>query len=549
MNKTRILVADAWPYVNGKLHIGHLAGHVLPADIFARFNRFIGNEVLFVSGSDCYGTPITVEADKRGTTPQAIVDEYHPAIVELYQTYGISYDLYTKTATLNHTKVVQDMFVALCEHGYISIGSSQQYYDGSQKRFLPDRYVEGVCVHCGFVGARSDQCDNCGRVLSPGELKNPVSKLTNKPVELRETEHYFLDLPKLSPMLEAFVEKREKNWRPWVREETRGWLKRGLEPRAITRDLEWGIPIPVERLPQELRIEGVDRKRIYVWFDAVIGYLSASIEWGEKNDAWKPFWYPNDDIPTKHYYFMGKDNLVFHTLFWPAQLYGYDEHIHLPDEYPINQYLNLGGHKFSKSRGVIVDSRDIAQQYGVDPVRFYITSILPEQADANFTWEDFHRFYNDIMIGTFGNFLNRVLTLAQDMTWTQKPVIDTSIQQGITELITARQHLSACEFKAYVARLLAAAAIGNKYIDTQKPWKLDRKSVEYQSVIGNALCLVVGIAIAVVPLIPETATKLQQMLGVSIAQWEEDLTSQIAGIVTQAHVEGVAPLFKKLELQ
>ncbi len=548
MNKTRILVADAWPYVNGKLHIGHLAGHVVPADIFARFNRFIGNEVLFVSGSDCYGTPITVEADKRGTTPQAIVDEYHPAIVELYKIYGISYDLYTKTATPNHTKVVQDMFVALCEHGYISIGSSQQYYDASQKRFLPDRYVEGVCVHCGFVGARSDQCDNCGRVLSPGELKNPVSKLTNKPVELRETEHYFLDLPKLSPILEAFVEKREKNWRSWVREETRGWLKQGLERRAITRDLEWGIPIPVERLPQELRIEGVDRKRIYVWFDAVIGYLSASIEWGKKNDTWKPFWYPNDNVPTKHYYFMGKDNLVFHTLFWPAQLYGYDEHIHLPDEYPINQYLNLGGHKFSKSRGVIVDSRDIAQQYGVDPVRFYITSILPESADANFTWDDFHRFYNDIMIGTFGNFLNRVLTLAKDLSWTQAPTVDDSIQQGIADILAARQHLSACEFKAYVARLLAAAAIGNKYIDTQKPWKLDKASTEYQNVIGNALYLVIGLGIAIVPLIPETASKLQRMIGVSISTWEEDLTSQIASMVTQARVEGVAPLFKKLEL-
>ena len=511
--KKRILVADAWPYVNGDLHIGHIAGHMLAADIFARYHRSQGNEVAMVSGSDCYGTPITVEADKRGVMPEAIVKEYHQKILDLIALYNFSYDCFTKTATENHTKVTQDIFVALAQNGYLFLQSSKQYYDPSTQKFLPDRYVEGKCGYCGFEGARSDQCDNCGRLLDPEHLQHPYSKLTKKPVELRETEHYFLDLPKLSPMLTDFVAKGQDSWRSWIKEETQGWLQRGLEARAITRDLNWGIPIPMGRLPENLRIKNAENKRIYVWFDAVIGYLSATVEWAKGTDAWKAFWYPSDEIPTEHWYFMGKDNLVFHTLFWPAQLYGYDKAIHLPDNYGINQYLNLEGQKFSKSRGITIDSKEIAEKYGTDTVRWYLTAIMPENSDANFTWADFFRFYNDVLVGTYSNFIHRVLSLAHAGSVTQGAVakeIEEKINETKKNIATHIEHV---QFKLYVQDLLDLASYGNKYVDQAAPWKLDKQGPEFKTVIQNALAIVAALAEGGAYVAPTMAEKMNTMLA------------------------------------
>ncbi|MFA6005568.1 MAG: methionine--tRNA ligase [Patescibacteria group bacterium] len=548
MNK-KIFIGVAWPYVNGDLHIGHLAGYLLPADIFARFQRFIGNDVLMVSGSDCYGTPITVEADKRGIGAEELVNEYHPKDVALFEKYRISYDLYTKTTTPNHTKVVQDEFVALAKNGYIYKDKTQQYYSTEENRFLPDRYVEGTCPHCGFAEARSDQCDKCSRVLESGELKNPVSKLTKKSVSMKETENYFLDWPKLQPFLEKYIVEKGPSWRPWVYEEAKGWLKKGLQPRAITRDMTWGVTIPVEQLPEELQIDDVENKRIYVWFDAVTGYLSASKEWALKNDQadlWKDWWYNKEAV---HYYFMGKDNLVFHTLFWQGQLHGSDEKLHLPDVPVINNFLNLEGEKFSKSRGITIDSYYIAETYGVDLVRFYLTYIMPENSDANFAWGDFVDFNNGILIGKFGNFINRVLKLSENLKPTEDFKIDPKIKTSIDHCISkSYEHVGKCEFKLYAQAVVELAEAGNKYVAENEPWKLAKDSEEYGAIISNALLVVFALLLVTRPLIPVSNRKLHAMLGIDFEKWDEDVTvADLVKKLTELKITDPKPLFAKID--
>lgn len=555
----KILVGVAWPYVNGDLHVGHLAGYLLPADIFARFHRFIGNEVLMVSGSDCFGTPITIEADKRGLSPQEVVEEYHAKDVALFQDLGISYDCYTRTDTENHIRTTQDFFVRAFERGFVFTAETEQYFSPREKRFLPDRYVEGTCPHCGFSGARSDQCDQCGRVLDQGDLKEPRSRVSGSTVEFRRTSHYFFDWPKLQPFLREYVERHEGVWRDWVWQETMGWLREGLRPRAITRDLDWGVPIPVDRLPASARIPGSEHKRIYVWFDAVIGYLSASFEWAERyarpsgntrsrvkksgGEAWKPFWYGAD---AEHYYFMGKDNLVFHALFWPGQLYAYDPKIHLPDTPAINHFLNLEGRKFSKSRGVIIDSRYLFETYGADAVRFYIASIMPELHDANFSWSGFVRTTNDVLVGTIGNFINRTLTLA----------CDTRVRGGSVGPITrrrvgaccsrAREALAHARFKEYVEAVMALADFGNKYLSKKEPWKArNHGAVRFHRILSNGMYVVAALSALLKPLLPDATERLAQMVGFDFEQWPDE--AAILSALDRTAISGVRPLFSKID--
>ena len=540
----KIFIGVAWPYVNGDIHIGHLAGYLLPADIFARFHRLRGNGVLMVSGSDAHGTPITVEADKRGVSPEEIVSEYHKKIVELFDFLKLSFDNFTSTTTKNHEKLAQDIFLTALKKGYIFKNKTDQYYSPDEERFLPDRYIEGVCPHCEYEGARSDQCENCGRVLEPGELKKTKSKIGGSALELRETEHYFFDWPKLEKFLEGYIKEKGSSWRKWVLKETENWLKEGLKPRAITRDIEWGVPIPNDRIPEAQKIDGADKKRIYVWFEAVIGYLSASIEWANKNNKdWKQFWH---DDNVEHTYFMGKDNLVFHTLFWPGELHVYDEKLNLPDKLFINQFLTLEGQKFSKSRGVIVDSDYIVREYGLDPVRFYLTSISPERADTNFSWTDFVEKHNNVLISTFGNFINRTLTLARGIDMSDELVSD-EVEGKVAELTGKTcKSLEEGGFKYYVENLIALSDFGNKYLSEKTPWLIKDEN-ERKKVLGNALFIVLALWLVSGPLLIETREKLSKILGVEAPNWPDDEISFLKSLLSKVKISEVKPLFSKID--
>lgn len=542
----KVFIGVAWPYVNGDIHFGHLAGYLIPADIFARFNRFVGNDVLMVSGADCFGTPVTVEADKRGVTPAEIVEEYNPKHIELFKELELSFDLYTKTNNPTHIRVVQDMFLGLLEKGYIYKDSSEQYFSEAENRFLPDRYVEGTCPHCGDSDARSDQCDNCGRVLSQGELIEPRSKLSKSPVSMKTTEHYFFDWPKLESFLKDYVAGHEKDWRPWVFKETLGWLETGLKPRSITRDLDWGVEIPNDRIPEGQRIEGHEHKRIYVWFEAVIGYLSASIKFSEDSgnpELWKAFWQSDE---AKHYYFMGKDNLVFHTLFWPGQLHAYDESLHLPDVPAVNHFLSLNGQAFSKSFGVTLDPRKILADFDLDLVRLYLCLIMPENQDSDFNWNDFITKTNNLVIANLGNFVFRTMKLAEGLD-TSSVEGDTEISAAIESALSeAKDLLAGCNFKRYAERILELSALANKYLSDTTPWTVKKTDMDrYAVIMRGALEIAIALGILLKPIAPKTADKLFAMLSLDINRWPT--AAELAELAAGAKVASPVPLFTKIE--
>lgn len=548
-----IFIGVAWPYVNGDLHVGHLAGYLLPADVVARYHRLRGNRVLMVSGSDCYGTPITVEADKRRVTPEALVEEYHPRVVKLFGDLRLSFDIYTKTDNPNHVATVQEFFLALLEKGLMTRGTTQQYYSAEENRFLPDRYVEGTCPKCHTAGARSDQCDACGSPLAEGTLVEPRSRTSGSPVTLRDTQHYFVDWPKLQPFLEAYVERSAPGWRPWVVSETRKWLREGLRPRAITRDLNWGVPIPVDRIPADQLIDHPDQKRIYVWFDAVIGYLSASREWAAEapGRSWEDFWLTD---AAWHYYYMGKDNLVFHTLFWPGQLHGYDPRLHLPDNPAINHFLTLEGQKFSKSRGVFLDPRALVEQCGLDAVRFYICSIAPETADADFTMAGLTATTNSILVGKIGNFINRTLTLSKGLTFSPEGEIDGPIIEEVRATFArAAGALEKSEIRAYVESIVRLSEFANRYVTEQAPWALRKEGgpawnpARFRVVMASCGYLTLALSILLKPLIPDSVAALEAMLGVSIGQWPAEPDELIRRNLALVRAETPSPLFKPIQ--
>jgi len=549
-SQKKIFIGVAWPYANGDLHIGHLAGYLLPADIFARFQRYIKNKVLMVSGSDCYGTPITLEAEKRKTSPQKIASFFHQRHKKLFKLYNLSFDIFTKTTTKTHQEVVQTTFLNLVKNGYIKKKVSFQYFSPKEKRFLPDRYVEGICPFCKYPKARGDQCDKCGRTIEEGKLVSPKSTLSKTNVILKETEHYYLDFKKLKNFFLKYVEKKGKKWRKWVLKETKGWLKKGIRERCITRDIEWGVKIPTKHLPKTFWLKDVSNKRFYVWFEAVMGYLSASIEWAKKTKKdWKQFWYSQKDC--FHYYFMGKDNLVFHTLFLPGQLYGAFKTIHLPDFPIINHFLTLNGKAFSKSRNIFVDAKYIGEKYGVDAVRFYLAFIMPQTADSDFNWVEFGVTVNNVLIGTFGNFLNRVLSLAKKKKGFLKENIEKEVKKKVEKYLTqARNFLLKCDFKSYVRTLLKIAQFGNKYLEKTSPWRLERDSKEFEKIITNALFLVLALHLASQPLIPQSNEKLRKLLGIKkIETWpEKNTTEYLAKFLSQINIKKVERLFKKIDI-
>ena len=519
-----VLVTAAWPYANAYIHVGNLTGSYLPADIFARYQRLMGRDVLFVSGSDAHGTPITVRADAEKTTPEAVYKRFHESFLDMQTKVGISYDLFTSTHTENHFKVAQDVFLALMENGYLYKHTEKQWYASSQGRFLPDRYVEGKCYICGYEGARSDQCDKCGSLLDPEKLINPKSKIDGSTPELRDTEHYYLDLGKLQHAVVEFLKAREDYWRPNVVRQSLGQiLANELHGRAITRDLDWGIPVPVQEAAG---------KCLYVWFEAVVGYLSATIEWCKLNgkpDEWKKWW---QDPDCKTYYFIGKDNIPFHAVIWPAQLSGmgtkFDvvfngeegKPLNLPYDVPANEFMNLEGQKISGSRNWAVWVNDFMAEYDPDPLRYYLTVNMPESKDTDWDWEDFYKRNNDELVATWGNLCNRVISFANKH-WGEVPnpgELD-DIDKALLETIekgfeTVAKEYEAVHLRAALGETMRLATEVNKYLDVAAPWQLVKTDKDAAGrKIYTALRAIDNLKILFAPVLPFTSEKLNQILG------------------------------------
>jgi methionyl-tRNA synthetase len=537
-----ILVAVAWPYASGSLHLGHLAGAYLPADIFARYHRIAGNRVLMVSGSDGHGTPITVKADQEGVSPQEIVDRYHPEIVGYWDALGISFDLFTTTLTDNHREVTWDIFRKHRQRGTIVEGTSFQFFDPEKQRFLPDRYVEGTCPHCGYDRARGDQCDNCGRTLDAVDLINPRSLLSGAAPVQRETRHWFLRLGAFTDELKPWLAAKT-TWRRHVKNWALGMIDEGLPDRAITRDLEWGVPIPPEA---DTLGEG---KRIYVWFEAVIGYLSAAKEWAqiqETPEAWRDWWQNPD---AESYYFVGKDNIPFHAVIWPAMLMGYGEH-NLPTDVPANQFVTFKGSKASKSMGVGRSIGWYAERLEPDSIRYAIASVLPEQNDTDLTDDEIVRRINEELVATWGNLVNRVLTITDRNFEGQVPTPEDQTDQDRHVLQTVDQALldeaaliEAVELRAGLRVAMEAASEVNFYLNATEPWKLVKSDRgRAATVLWTAIQAIAGLRVAFAPYLPFTTESLGVMLGINegVSQWKRP------ELDAKTTLGDVSPLFTKI---
>jgi methionyl-tRNA synthetase len=536
----KVLVSVAWPYANGDLHIGHLAGAYLPADIFARYHRLAGNDVLMVSGSDSHGTPVSLRAEQEGLTSREVFLRFHHRFVEAQQQIGISYDLFSHTDTENHHRVSQDIFLALLDNGYVYRETQEQYYSETLERFLPDRYVEGVCPHCGYEEARGDQCDNCGKILDALELGNPRTKIDGSVPVVRKTEHFFLDLPKLESAVEAYLDADKEDWRSSVLKFSRNYVKGGLKGRPITRDIEWGIPVPVE---------GYEDKRLYVWFEAVIGYLSASIEASAlegEDEAWKQWWYNRD---AESYYFIGKDNIVFHTVIWPAELIGagslYEEEekqLNLPTDVPANEFMNLAGAQFSKSRGHMITLPDILSRYDADAIRYYISVVMPETSDSDFLWDDFVQRNNGELVGVWGNLSHRVLSFThRHFGEIPEPGELDDVDEALLGKVrdgfdVVGEQLAGRHFRAALSEALSLAREANRYLEVKAPWtqmKTDR--VAAGTTLYVALQAIDGLATLFAPFLPFSSETLHRALGHDTPIFGEQIVEEV-GEGDDAHV-------------
>jgi methionyl-tRNA synthetase len=524
-----IFVGVAWPYANGPLHQGQIVGSFLPADCFARYHRLRGNRVLMVSGSDQHGTPITVRAEREGRSPKEVVAEYHQSFVASLDWFGISMDLFTSTGTENHRETVQRFFLKLYEQGDIYKATMQLLYCPKDNRFLPDRYVEGTCPNCGYPNARGDECENCGRAIDAAELIDPRCKLCGTRPEPRESDHYFLRLSAYSDRLREWVSE-QKHWRKPVTNFTLGILNEGLRDRAITRDLDWGIPLPTEELGPG--------KRIYVWFENVIGYLSASKEWSQLKGnpaAWREFW---QNPECRSYYFIGKDNIFFHTISWPMEIMAYGgaggSLLNLPCDVPANQFMNMAGQKASTSRGTAVFIPDIIGRYDPDAMRYYLCAIMPETADSEFSWADFVTRNNNELVATWGNLAHRALTLTYrnfDGKVPEPGELDARSRNLLDRtdamLTEAGTHLGACRFRAALSTAMALAQEANRFLDETAPWKALPKDREAAArSLYAVLCAINGLKVALSPYIPFSCERLHSYLGydtpLAQAGWQLD---------------------------
>jgi methionyl-tRNA synthetase len=518
-----ILTAVAWPYANGPRHIGHVSGFGVPSDVFSRYHRMAGDRVLMVSGTDEHGTPITVAADAEGVTPREIADRNNRIIVNDLASLGLSYDLFTRTTTGNHAAISQEIFLGLLKNGYVFPQTTLGAISPSTGRTLPDRYIEGTCPICGYDGARGDQCDNCGNQLDPIDLINPVSRINGETPKFVEEEHYFLDLPAFTRALGDWLSTR-KSWRPNVLNFSVNLLD-DLKPRSYTRDIDWGVRVPLEGW--------IDRpdKRIYVWFDAVVGYLSASIEWARRSgdpEAWRQWWQaPDSDA----YYFMGKDNIVFHSEIWPAQLLGYNGEgdkggtpgslgrLNLPTEVVSSEFLTMEGRKFSSSRQVVIYVRDFLARYDADALRYFIAVAGPENQDTDFTWAEFLRRNNDELVAGWGNLVNRTVSMAAknvgavpspgELTDADRQLLATTSGAftPIGDLLARNRQ------KAAVTEAMRVVGEANKYLSDQAPWKLKEDPARRDTVLHTALQAIKDCNALLTPFLPHSSQQVHELLG------------------------------------
>ena len=542
----RILICVAWPYANGWLHLGHVAGCYLPADIFARYHRLKGNQVLMVSGSDQHGTPITLRAEQDGVPPQEVVDRYHKAFLDSWERLGITFDLFTTTGTDNHREMVQDVFRTLQARGYIYSSAMDVSYCPQCSRFLPDRYVKGTCPYCGNTDTRGDQCDQCGKPLDPKDLGAPRCQICGSPIDIRESEHFFLKLSAFQGRLLEWVEQ-QGHWRPNVLNFTRSYIQEGLRDRAISRDILWGVPLPME---------GYDQKRIYVWFEAVIGYLSASKEWSQRTgtpESWREFW---EDPQVRSYYFIGKDNIPFHTIIWPAMLMGYGS-LNLPYDVPANEFLIMEGRQLSTSRNWAVWLPDYLERYDPDPLRYYLSANMPETADSGFSWREFVRRNNNELVATYGNLAHRVLNLVYRNCNGQVPqpgalssLDQELLKKGRAALDATDSNLYGCRFRAALSVAMNLARACNKYLDTTEPWKvLKEDHGRAATTLWVALSVINCLKLLLYPFMPFSSQKLHHHLGFAGDlerqgwRWEPDIEFLPPGQT----LPKPQPLFTKLD--
>jgi methionyl-tRNA synthetase len=524
---THILSAVAWPYANGPRHIGHVAGFGVPSDVFSRHMRMAGHDVLMVSGTDEHGTPILVQAEQEGVTPQELADRYNRVIVEDLANLGLSYDLFTRTTTRNHYAVVQEMFRTVHKNGYMVERTTMGAISPSTGRTLPDRFIEGTCPICGYDGARGDQCDNCGNQLDPIDLINPKSKINGETPKFVESNHFFLDLPAFVDALDAWLRTRT-NWRPNVLKFSLNLLD-DVRPRAMTRDIDWGIPVPLPGW------EDNPNKRLYVWFDAVIGYLSASIEWARRSgdpDAWRAWWNEGGaGRDALSYYFMGKDNITFHSQIWPAELLGYagkGSHggepgpygeLRLPTEVVSSEFLTMEGKQFSSSRGVVIYVRDMLARYQPDALRYFISAAGPENQDTDFTWADFKRRTNDELVAGWGNLVNRTATLvhknfgAIPTPGRREPVDEAVLATTTTAFGTVGGRIEAHQQRAALAEAMRVVGEVNKYVSDTEPWKLKADPDRLATVLHTVTQAVSDCNTLLAPFLPHSAQQVHETLG------------------------------------
>lgn len=543
----KLLVTSALPYANGAIHFGHIAGAYLPADIFVKYNKLKGNDVIYICGTDEHGTAITFSAMKKGITPKEHVDICYKTITDIFEKFNIQFDNFSRTTKPHHYEISKQFFLEILENSYIDIQTNKQLYSEEDKMFLPDRYVTGTCPHCGYEKARGDECPNCGAWIDQTTLINPKSTISGSTPVIKETKHWYLKLTSLEPKLKEYVKEKEKIWKDNVKGFVKGMLKGGLKDRPITRDLEWGVPIPLKE---------AEGKVLYVWFDAPIGYISSTMEWAEKQgkpDLWKEYW---QDSERKIIHFIGKDNIIFHCLIWPGMLIAQKQDYELPYNVPANEFFNLEGKQFSKSEGWYIELDDFFHKYSTDTIRYYLTSVMPEKKDSDFSWKEFQNKHNGDLADTFGNLINRSLTFIKNKLSNKIPELSnpSEYDKEILEKTKSAPKIVGnairnYEFRKALYEFMELARIGNRYYDKKEPWKALKTNIQdCNNTLYITTQIIKTLAVISYPFIPETSEKIWKMLNLTgevvNVNWDEETGKMIENGMELGKIE---ILFRKID--